>query len=665
MKKYLIFISLFLTFCIHCYGQEEIPSDRVIRPQEILNVLQQVKFHPTSIDTFDKRLKVVDVWIILLILSGKADAIAKVAPPDTIPKILELKMAGENNAACQKLDSLYLELEKIGLPQAPQNIKPTTRAGETRDPPLDTNADGEHASISPDKYTERVETKSIEEISNGKKIKEIIVDFSVTEGEISPYAFGTTLGPDCDQNEKALLKEAGFKLLMVMLPLSEGGMSFYTMDDFKKDLEIILDIGASPLFTLIPSITPKDEKQYFNQLKTIVSYINNEWVKKYPERKWFFRFGNEPEGEAFWRGTKEEFFKMYATWAKTIKKTNPQFIVGGPGLQVGCVRDGTTVDCSKLSPWVTNFLQYLEKNRIPLDFFSFHAYSPFIYMVFAQQTEAMYSELAKYPKISPLFGIPKLANDEWNIITGNQWSGVYNSVFEQAWTAAHNVCALINMINEGLWLSTRHGGICRIKLDKQKSMLPQKGIPPLPVGEPFIPPLGVLPHKKESDRRGKEDFLMVTENGLPKPVYYAFKGLNQLSDTPIKLKVIGNDGINFAAISGKSKDNNKVIIVLANYDSSRCEKLIKLPPTREKEYILNKLSLSRFDVFGGYQLLLKNIPWSEKDKVTMRCYVVSDHDNLREIENKTFKIIGNEFKILRDIISPSVHIITIEKTKVE
>ena len=155
---------------------------------------------------------------------------------------------------------------------------------------MDTNADGEHASISPDKYTERVETKSIEEISNGKKIKEIIVDFSVTEGEISPYAFGTTLGPDCDQNEKALLKEAGFKLLMVMLPLSEGGMSFYTMDDFKKDLEIILDIGASPLFTLIPSITPKDEKQYFNQLKTIVSYINKEWVKKYPERKWFFRF---------------------------------------------------------------------------------------------------------------------------------------------------------------------------------------------------------------------------------------------------------------------------------------------------------------------------------------------------------------------------------------
>jgi len=665
MKKYVVSFFLFFTFCVYCYGQGEIHPRGIITPEEISDVLKQVKSNPTAADTFDKRLKTADVWIMLLIISGQADEVAKIAPPDTIPKIYELKMANKNDAACQKIDTLYLELEKIGLPEIPGNVKPPNM-GEQRGPMTESGIDKklplhQHTSQSEEKGTE---------VSADMLQKDVVVDFSATEGEISPYVFGTTLGPDCNEKEKRLLKDAGFKLLMVMLPLSEGGMSFYTMDDFKKDLEIILDIDASPLFTLIPSITPKDEKQYFDRLKTIVSYINNEWVKKYPKRKWFFRFGNEPEGEAFWRGTQEEFFKMYATWAKTIKKINPQFIVGGPGLQVGCVRDGTTIDCSKLSPWVTNFLQYLEKNRIPLDFFSFHAYSPFIYMVFGQQTEAMYSVLAKYPQISPLFGIPKLANDEWNIITGNQWSGIYNSVFDQGWTAAHNVCALINMIHEGLWLSTRHGGICRVKSDKQKITppgggIPPPGVPPPSVGGPLPPHPPVLATQQEGTDKGTEDFLMVTKDGLPKPVYYAFKGLNQLSDTPIKLKVIGNDGINFAAISGKSKDNNKVTIVLANYDSSKCEKLIKLPPTQEKECILNKLSLSRFDVLGGYQLLLKNLPWSEKDKVTMRRYVVSDHDNLREVENKTFKIIGNEFKIQRDMASPSVHIITFEKAKVE
>ena len=158
---------------------------------------------------------------------------------------------------------------------------------------------------------------------------------------------------------------------------------------------------------------------------------------------------------------------------------------------------------------------------------------------------------------------------------------------------------------------------------------------------------------------------MVTKDGLPKPVYYAFKGINQLANTPIKLKVTGNDGINFAVIAGKSADNNRVTIVLVNYDSAQSQKVLKGPPVAEEEHrhILGKLSLREFDTFEGYKLLFKNLPWSSKDKIVMKRYVVNDTDNLREVENTTITKAGGTIELRNDIPSPSIHVITFEKQR--
>ena len=662
MKKYLLCICLLLNFCLSCYGQGGMPPGHVITPQEIPDTLKEVKSNPTSGETFEKRLKVVDTWIMLSIRSGKADEMAKIAPPDTIPRIYDLKNAGKNDEAYKKLDALYVELEKIGLPPVPEGVSPPKIIEPVRPPP-NTGV----TNIPSPEHIRQEQTK--DSAKSTKQVKEVVVDFSITEGEISPYVFGTTLGPNCDEKEKLLLKEAGFKLLMVMLPLHEIEPSLYTMDEFKKDLAIIIDVGATPLFTLAPSVKPRDDKQYFTQLKKIVTYINDEWANKYPKREWIFRFGNEPDLPFYWRGSQEDFFAMYAKWAKIIKEINAKFIVGGPGFQYSCVHEGTVgsiIDYSKISPWITNFLQYLERKKVPLDFLSSHAYTPHIYLAFTQQTRSVYSELVKHTKISPLFGTPKLGNDEWNILVGQPWSGMYNPIFDQAWTAAHNIGALTNMIHEGLWLSTRHGGICRVKSDKQKFTPPGGGIPPPGAPPSFggqLPP-GIPPHQQEVDK-GMEDFLMVTKDGLPKPVYYAFKGINQLANTPIKLKVTGNDGINFAVIAGKSADNNRVTIVLVNYDSAQSQKVLKGPPVAEEEHrhILGKLSLREFDTFEGYKLLFKNLPWSSKDKIVMKRYVVNDTDNLREVENTTITKAGGTIELRNDIPSTSIHVITFEKQR--
>ncbi|HHT9145114.1 MAG TPA: GH39 family glycosyl hydrolase [Candidatus Wunengus sp. YC61] len=638
------------------------PPGRVITPQEISDTVKEVRSNPTSGETFEKRLKVVDALIMLSIRSGKANEVAKIAPPDTIPGIYDLKNAGKNDEAYKKLDSLYAELEKTGLLQIPEDVSPPKIIEPAKPPNTDVT------NMPSPEHVRQEQAKDIAKSPKTKQVKEVVVDFSITEGEISPYVFGTTLGPSCDEKEEALLKEAGFKLLGLILPSNEIETSFYTLDDFKKDLAIITDIGATPLFASALNAKPRDEKQYFAQLKKIVTYINDEWAKKYPNGEWIFRFGNEPELPFFWRGSQEDFFAMYAKWAKIIKEINPKFIVGGPGFQYGCVHEGAVgsiIDYSKISPWVTNFLQYLERKKVPLDFLSSHAYTPHIYMAFTRQTRSLYSELTKHMKISHLFGTPKLGNDEWNIIIGQPWSGMYNPIFDQAWTAAHNISALINMIHEGLWLSTRYGGVCRVKLDKQKTTPPMEGMPPPPGAPPSFGgqlPLGIPPQQGVTDK-GTEDFLMVTKDSLPKPVYYAFKGINQLANTPIKLKVTGNDGINFAVIAGKSADNNRVTIVLVNYDSAQSQKVLKGPPVAEEEHrhILGKLSLREFDTFEGYKLLFKHVPWSSKDKVVMKRYVVSDKDNLREVENKTLTNVEGKVELLGDIISPSIHIITYEK----
>ena len=113
MKKYLLCICLLLNFCLYCYGQGGIPSGRVITPQEISDTAKEVRSNPTSGETFEKHLKVVDAWIMLSIRSGKADEMAKIAPPDTIPRIYDLKNAGKNDEAYKKLRDEFDRMSKL------------------------------------------------------------------------------------------------------------------------------------------------------------------------------------------------------------------------------------------------------------------------------------------------------------------------------------------------------------------------------------------------------------------------------------------------------------------------------------------------------------------------------------------------------------------------
>jgi len=77
-------------------------------------------------------------------------------------------------------------------------------------------------------------------------------------------------------------------------------------------------------------------------------------------RQWFFEVWNEPNLDYFWRGTQAQYFEMYKTTALTLKKIDKRLKVGGPATAgVG---------------WITEFLDFCAKEKVPVDFVATHHY---------------------------------------------------------------------------------------------------------------------------------------------------------------------------------------------------------------------------------------------------------------------------------------------------
>ncbi|MBR2822568.1 MAG: hypothetical protein IKE24_02645 [Clostridia bacterium] len=79
-------------------------------------------------------------------------------------------------------------------------------------------------------------------------------------------------------------------------------------------------------------------------------------------RTWYFEVWNEPDlPMAFWNGTRDEYFALYEATAQAIKAVDAAIPVGGPA--------------TSNSKWVRSFLQYCRERSVPVDFVSTHQYA--------------------------------------------------------------------------------------------------------------------------------------------------------------------------------------------------------------------------------------------------------------------------------------------------
>jgi hypothetical protein len=75
----------------------------------------------------------------------------------------------------------------------------------------------------------------------------------------------------------------------------------------------------------------------------------------------WFEVWNEPNTLTFWRGTRDELHELYRVMVQEVRAVHPKAKFAGPGFTSG-----------GLGKWLAPFLDFVEKNELPLDAVAFH-----------------------------------------------------------------------------------------------------------------------------------------------------------------------------------------------------------------------------------------------------------------------------------------------------
>ena len=106
---------------------------------------------------------------------------------------------------------------------------------------------------------------------------------------------------------------------------------------------------------------PKDHGEWGEVIESLVRHVTERYGKAEIE-KWCFEVWNEPDLDSFFRSDDRmnDYFKIYESAARAVKRVDPQYKVGGPataGLR-----------------WIPEFIEFCKGNCVPLDFISGHYY---------------------------------------------------------------------------------------------------------------------------------------------------------------------------------------------------------------------------------------------------------------------------------------------------
>ncbi len=217
-------------------------------------------------------------------------------------------------------------------------------------------------------------------------------------------------------------------------PAKPDSYDFERTDEYVK---AVIDTGAAVVYRLGESIEhqkakrharpPKDFDRWAAVCVGIVKHYTEGWAKgfKHPIRYW--EIWNEPDNRPnCWTGSDADYLKLYAATAKALRAAFPKLKIGGPGLG----NSGTLAkDELQPPPFLRDLLARCKADNLPLDFFSWHAYT------------ADPDELVRRAK-----GVRKLLDaagfksteshlNEWNYLPDNDWNGLMakGALVRQKW----------------------------------------------------------------------------------------------------------------------------------------------------------------------------------------------------------------------------------------
>ena len=108
-------------------------------------------------------------------------------------------------------------------------------------------------------------------------------------------------------------------------------------------------------------VPPADYSAWREYIQAFIHFL----IKRYgieEVRSWFFEVWNEPDlPYVFWNGSRDEYFHLYAETVRAIKDIDAAIRVGGPA--------------TSGSKWIGSFLRFCRENDVPVDFVSTHQYA--------------------------------------------------------------------------------------------------------------------------------------------------------------------------------------------------------------------------------------------------------------------------------------------------
>ena len=156
---------------------------------------------------------------------------------------------------------------------------------------------------------------------------------------------------------------------------------------------------------------PKDYAKWARVAEHVIRHYNEGWANGFNMGIEYWEIWNEPENPPMWHGTKEQFFEFYKVVSSHLRSKFPNIKIGGYascGFYAINRADSQNAFAKSFVKWFNDFLKFVRKNSLPLDFFSWHLYLSDPYEII------LHSEYVR--KRLDMEGFTKTENifNEWN-----------------------------------------------------------------------------------------------------------------------------------------------------------------------------------------------------------------------------------------------------------
>ena len=213
----------------------------------------------------------------------------------------------------------------------------------------------------------------------------------------------------------------------------ENDPNSYNFKPTDNYLKAIIDVGTKVFYRLGETIDhypkqlfvrpPKDNLKWAKICEHVIRHYNEGWADGFNWNIEYWEIWNEPDNPKMWTGSFDEFYSLYVTTARHLKKCFPNLKIGGYSASGFYTVSRPIEKCGEwfksLVPYTLKFFDRLSKEteKVPMDFFSWHCYASYpeeikIFAEYAQKLLSDYgyagieSMLTEYNTFSVFGGAP-------------------------------------------------------------------------------------------------------------------------------------------------------------------------------------------------------------------------------------------------------------------